>query len=79
MSGPRHRWGAPPSPRPRPRIWDPAEPGWVIVYGPWRRRYTAFAAWPAPRPVVVDASTPEELWGAMRSAEMAHSVAATTR
>ena len=83
MTGPRHRWGSPPSPRPLPPIWDvhqreqaalinSREPGWVVVYGPWRRRFSAFAAWPTPRPVVVDASTPEELWGEMRSAEATH-------
>ncbi len=80
MNGGRHRCGVPYTPVRRIR-WDvrqreqaarldAEEPGWVIVYGPWSRRFMAFAAWPVSRGLVVDARTPEELWEAMRDAEM---------
>jgi hypothetical protein len=63
-----------------PRRWDERQsawaahldrntPNWSIIYGPWSRVFWAFAAWPAPRPLVVDARTPEGLWEEMRAAE----------
>lgn len=48
------------------RGWDPdkrraaweldrSEPGWAVFYGPYTRRFYAIAAWPSPRPLVLDA------------------------
>jgi hypothetical protein len=64
----------------RPIWWDPAsraaaaeldqlEPGWMVWYGPWSRRFYAIAAWNAPCPVLLDAPTAEELRDQMRQAE----------
>jgi hypothetical protein len=84
MAGGRHRCGVPYTPV-RRRRWDERqraqaahldalEPGWAILYGPWSRVFFAFAAWPAPRALVVGARTPEGLWDAMRQAEMSAAV-----
>lgn len=78
MAG-RHRLGVPKVPV-RRRRWDERqraqavhldaqEPGWAVIYGLWSRAFFAFAAWPAPRALVVAARTPEGLWEAMRDAE----------
>ena len=67
--------------------WDPAkravaaeldrmEPGWLVMYGPWSRRFYAIALWDAPCPVLLDARTAEELREQMRQAEMAGMVPA---
>ena len=84
MSGARHRRGSPPNPCPRPRtpadthqrqqaaLIDAREPRWTVVYGPWSRRFFAFAAWSTPQGLMVTASTPEELVEAMRDVEVAH-------
>ena len=68
---------------PRRRGWDPAErhaaweldrvePGWCVFYGPYRRRFYAIAAWPAPFPLVLDASDIEELRRQLRETETMH-------
>jgi hypothetical protein len=85
VSGRRHRRGSPPSPRPRPPVdarqreqaalIDAREPGWTVIYGPWSRRFFAFAAWPAPQGVIVDSATLEDLVAAMRGAEAEHGAA----
>src|SRR5690606_10114646 len=54
---------------------DAHEPGWLVLYGPWSRAFFAFAAWPAPRALIVGARTPEALRDAMRHAETAAAVA----
>ena len=86
MSGARHRRGSPPPP-PRPQTpadvhqrqqaarLDAREPGWLVLYAPWRRRFVAFAAWPTPEGLMVTASTPEELVEEMRDVEVARGVA----
>jgi hypothetical protein len=43
-------------------------PGWVVMWSPWRRSYTAFAAF-TPVPVVIDANTIDRLVVQMRGAE----------
>jgi hypothetical protein len=47
-------------------------PGWVVVWGAWRRTYTAWAMW-APTSVSVEAPRPDGLTVAMRQAEAEHS------
>jgi hypothetical protein len=79
MAGGRHRLGLPRE-AVWPRRWDTnrrgqaedldgEEKAWLVVYGPWSRLFWAFAAWPAPRPLVVDARTAEGLRQEMREAE----------
>ncbi|MEV7009857.1 ATP-binding protein [Streptosporangium sp. NPDC051022] len=81
--GGRHRRGEPVT-RVRPRRWDAvnrerareldqAEPVWTVWYGVGTRCFHAVAGWPAPGPapgpLVVQASTAEELNALMREAE----------
>lgn len=79
MAGGRHRLRTPHE-AVWPRRWDAnrrrqaealddQESAWLIVYGPWSRLFWAFAAWPAPSPVVVDAHTADGLREEMRAAE----------
>lgn len=63
----RGRWDEPQ--RAQAQHLDAHEPAWAIVYGPWSRRFFAFAAWHAPRALIVAADTAEALWDAMRDAE----------
>lgn len=67
--------------------WDPAkraaaeeldrlEPGWLVMYGTWSRRFYAIALWEAPCPVLLDARTAEVLRGLMRQAEVTGTVPA---
>jgi hypothetical protein len=49
---------------------DRLEPGWLVMYGPWSRRFYAIALWNAPCPVLLDAPTTEELRDQMRQAEV---------
>lgn len=77
----RHRAGRPHTLVHR-RVWDsPARdqaerlnqafPGWVVLYGPGSRRFYAIATWPAPEPIMVEATTTEDLAERMREAETA--------
>lgn len=79
MSAGRHRAGAPRE-AVQPRLWDRhrraeadtldgQESAWMVLYGPWSRLFWAFAAWPSPRPLVVDARTADGLRQEMREAE----------
>jgi hypothetical protein len=79
MAGGRHRFGVPREVV-KPRVWDRhrraeaeeinrQEAGWTVLYGPWSRMFWAFAAWPAPSPVVIDARTADGLHERMRVAE----------
>ncbi|MFC0040785.1 hypothetical protein [Actinomadura rayongensis] len=43
-------------------------PGWVVVWGAYRRAYTAWAAW-SPAPLLVEAATVAALSAAIRAAE----------
>jgi len=43
---------------------------WVVIWGPYTRRYWAFACWPLPEGgQVVSASDPDELYTEMRRVE----------
>ncbi|GII60146.1 hypothetical protein Skr01_02310 [Sphaerisporangium krabiense] len=64
----------------RRRCWEPearaeaarlgaAEPGWVIFYGVWSRRYYAFAIKKGVEPAMVDAPIARVLRLLMRDAE----------
>ncbi|MEV5411018.1 hypothetical protein AB0K60_19510 [Thermopolyspora sp. NPDC052614] len=79
MTGGRHRLGTP-HVTVRRRLWDrhrrdeadalnDREHAWTVLYGPWSRAFWAFAAWPVPHPLVVDAHTVEGLQEEMRAAE----------
>ncbi|GAA1265732.1 hypothetical protein GCM10009677_17310 [Sphaerisporangium rubeum] len=85
-TGGRHAEGAPVT-EVRSVHWDTAkraaaeeldrlEPGWLVLYGTWSRRFYAIALWEAPCPVLLDARTAEELRGLMRQAELAGMVPA---
>jgi hypothetical protein len=50
---------------------DQLEPGSMVWYGPWSRRFYAIAAWNAPSPLLLDAPTAEELRDQMRQVEPA--------
>ncbi|WP_131738053.1 hypothetical protein [Actinomadura roseirufa] len=45
-----------------------ARPGWVVMWSPWRRTLTAFCAFSASAPVVLDAASAEELLRLMDAA-----------
>jgi hypothetical protein len=49
-----------------------SQPGWVVMWSPWRRSYTAFAYF-TPVPVVIDARTVDRLLLEMRGAEQHYS------
>ena len=77
----RHAEGAPLTNVRRTR-WDTAktaeagllqqtEPGWMIWYGTWSRRFYAIATWDAPSPGLLDATTPRQLRDRMRQTEHA--------
>ncbi|MFD0883585.1 hypothetical protein ACFQ08_03290 [Streptosporangium algeriense] len=79
MTG-RHRDGQPYAPVYR-RVWDgPARAeaeridqewaDWTVLYSLGRRCFYAVAAWDGPRPVIVEAVTPDGLEERMREAEM---------
>lgn len=67
---PRHGW----DPDERRAAWelDLSEPRWTVFYGPYTRRFYALAAWPAPHPLVLDASDTEELRSLISEAETMH-------
>ncbi|WP_214412164.1 hypothetical protein [Sphaerisporangium fuscum] len=76
----KHRAGAPVEPVGR-RRWDMGkraaaaqldqmEPAWQVTYGIGSRRFFAFALWNAPRPILLEAGTVEELRESMREAEL---------
>jgi hypothetical protein len=78
----RHRQGRP-STQPNHHEWDSAqrakaaqldllEPGWLVLYGPYYRRFYAIARTSAVSESVVEATTPEELRALMRQAEVIH-------
>jgi hypothetical protein len=46
-------------------------PGWVILYGPWTRRFWAFGCFPSPEPILLSAAGPTDLRSQMRAAEAA--------
>lgn len=75
----RHRRGTPVS-QVGPRRWDTAqmaraqqldqvEPAWAVWYGPATRHFHAAALWPGPEPLLVHATTADELRTLMREAE----------
>ncbi|WP_146607725.1 hypothetical protein [Spongiactinospora gelatinilytica] len=45
-------------------------PGWLIMWSPWRRGFSAFACWNPGRSIVIDARGPEELLHLMLTEEM---------
>ncbi|MEV8637259.1 hypothetical protein AB0395_37015 [Streptosporangium sp. NPDC051023] len=76
----RHRDGQPPTAVHR-RVWDgPARaeaerldrkwPDWTVLYSLGNRRFYAVAAWPNPRPVMVEDETATGLEARMYEAEM---------
>lgn len=48
---------------------DRAERAWTVLYGVGRRRFYAFAQWAVEEPLIVEASTTEDLREQMREAE----------
>lgn len=77
----RHRQGRPLI-QPVRRDWDSAEkaraaqldvlePGWLVLYGPYYRRFYAIARMRAVSEPLVEATGPEELRNLMRLAETA--------
>ncbi|WP_433246824.1 hypothetical protein ACQPYK_45915 [Streptosporangium sp. CA-135522] len=65
----------------RRRVWDgsaraeagrldQAWPGWSVLYSFGNRRFYAVAAWPTPKPLIVEDDTPKGLAERMREAEM---------
>jgi hypothetical protein len=36
-------------------------PGWMVMWSMWRQKFSAFSCWTAPRCVVIDAPTVEDL------------------
>ena len=46
-------------------------PGWVIMYGPWTRRFWAYPQFFTPRGTILDAPSTAELLPLMRAAELA--------
>jgi hypothetical protein len=52
-------------------------PGWAVVWGAWRRTFTAWAMW-TPASVCVEAPGRDGLTAAMRQAEAEHSRAANS-
>ncbi|MEV8638189.1 hypothetical protein AB0395_41700 [Streptosporangium sp. NPDC051023] len=68
------------------RLWDgPARaeaerlershPGWAVLYGVGSRHFYAFAAWPAPEPLILRDSTPEGLEKRMCEEQAVHASA----
>jgi hypothetical protein len=55
-----------------------ARPGWVVMWSPWRRTFTAFAYF-APVALVLDSPTAEQLTAEMRQAELQYAAPVTTR
>lgn len=49
---------------------DQAELAWAISYGLGSRRFYAIATWPVPHPLILDATSLDELRELMREAEM---------
>ncbi|GIH62859.1 hypothetical protein [Microbispora siamensis] len=49
---------------------DEVEPAWAISYGLGSRRFYAIATWPVPHPLILDATSLDELRELMREAEM---------
>ncbi|MEV7965669.1 hypothetical protein AB0O34_06760 [Sphaerisporangium sp. NPDC088356] len=60
-----------PDPRARATavLLDRLEPAWMILYGPWSRRFYALALFATPGPLIVEAFTAQELTDQMRQAE----------
>jgi hypothetical protein len=50
-----------------------AHPSWLIMYGPWSRRFWAYATLPAPpgQGLVLSAADPHDLTAQIRDAEQA--------
>ncbi|MEU8143547.1 hypothetical protein [Nonomuraea sp. NPDC048901] len=65
----RRLWDGPA--RAEAELLDQAWPGWSVLYSLGNRRFYAIAAWPAPRPLIVEDDTPEGLEERMREAESA--------
>ncbi|MEO3809451.1 hypothetical protein ABGB17_10675 [Sphaerisporangium sp. B11E5] len=79
-----------PGPDGRRRVWDAAqkaraeqlgllEPGWLVTYGPYSRRFHAIARTAEVSEPIVEAATPEELRGLMRQSELTGLVPAPRR
>jgi hypothetical protein len=49
---------------------DEAEPAWAVSYGLGSRRFYAIATWPVPHPLILDATSLDELRELMREAKM---------
>jgi hypothetical protein len=53
-----------------------SRPGWLVIWSPWRRMFTAFAYF-APEPVVIDETAVDRLIVAMREAELRYAALRT--
>lgn len=52
------------------RTLEQLNPGWVVIWATWRRKFCAFACWISAACVIVEASDPEDLSNQMRQVEM---------
>jgi hypothetical protein len=53
-----------------------SRPGWLVIWSPWRRTFTAFACF-APDAVVIDEMAVDRLLVAMREAEQRYAIPAS--
>jgi hypothetical protein len=51
---------------------EQARPGWSVIYGPWRRRFIAWACWLPDRCPVIEAADEDELLRHMQLVEIEH-------
>ncbi|MEO3808773.1 hypothetical protein ABGB17_07200 [Sphaerisporangium sp. B11E5] len=71
---PHHEWDMPQ--KARAAHLDFLEPAWLVLYGPYHRRFYAIARTPAVTEPLIEATTPEELRTLIRQAEAPFSAAA---
>ncbi|WP_181871240.1 hypothetical protein [Sphaerisporangium album] len=50
-------------------LLDRLEPAWTIMYGPWSRRFYALPLFRTPDPLILEATTAQDLTAQIREAE----------
>ncbi|MEV7011840.1 hypothetical protein [Streptosporangium sp. NPDC051022] len=65
----RRVWDGPP--RAEAELLERSHPCWVVLYSLGNRRFYAIATWAAPRPVIVEGDTAEEVRDRMWETEIA--------